>query len=438
MEEYVLSGLRLKFEEIKNTSGRIDKANITKELWLEDSPYFKRTITFLLDTFVVTNIATKKLNSKIIADRTVTDLVDLYEFFDYLEYQSTGKHEDVMIVNQFIDKFDDEDNKQFLRDLATKSYKLGLTAKTLNEIVGEEVLTVFACQLAKKYEEKTIKSLEKLAKKQARPLEFATTQKLDGFRCLSYYNNGKILFFSRQGKAIEGLNDLEVAVREWREKAKIPNCVVLDGELLSKSGDWSSTSTIVSSKSTDKKVDYHVFDWYNPNDMDEPYNFRRNLLDEWKQYLPENDLKVVNTLSYGNAEHCVNETAHLVTENGWEGVMLNYAHAPYELKRTNTLLKVKKFQTADLRIIGYFAGKGALSGMLGGFIVRYKGNDVEVGSGFKQSERIEFWKHKDWYIGKIIEVQYFEETTNQKDNTVSLRFPTFKRLRLDKDEVSYN
>ena len=59
MEEYVLSGLRLKFEEIKNTSGRIDKANITKELWLEDSPYFKRAITFLLDTFVVTTLRLK-------------------------------------------------------------------------------------------------------------------------------------------------------------------------------------------------------------------------------------------------------------------------------------------------------------------------------------------------------------------------------------------
>jgi DNA ligase-1 len=161
-------------------------------------------------------------------------------------------------------------------------------------------------------------------------------------------------------------------------------------------------------------------------------------LDEWKQHLPEKDLKVVEVLSYGSAEKCVNETAHLVTENGWEGVMLNYAHAPYELKRTNTLLKVKKFQTADLRIVGYFAGKGALSGMLGGFIVDYKGRKVEVGSGFKKSERIEFWQNIDDYIGKIIEVQYFEETTNQKDNTVSLRFPTFKRLRLDKDEISYN
>lgn len=438
MEEYVLSGLRLKFESIKNVSGRIDKANITKALWLEDSPYFKRTITFLLDTFVVTNIATKKLNSKITFDTITTNLGDLNEFFDYLEHKSTGKHEDVMTINQFINKFEDDENKQFLRDLATKSYKLGLTAKSLNEIVDKEVLTVFACQLAKKYEDKTIKSLEKLAKKQNKPLEFATTQKLDGFRCLSYYNNGKILFFSRQGKALEGLNDLELAVKEWREKANIPNDVVLDGELLSKDGDWSSTSTIVSSKSTDKKVDYHVFDWYNPNDMDKPYNFRRNLLDEWEQYLPENDLKIVEVLVYGTTDKCVNGTAQLVADNGWEGVMLNYAYAPYELKRTNTLLKVKKFQTADLRVIDYFEGEGSLKGMLGGFVVEYKGNTLGVGSGFKQSERIDFWDNREDYIGKIIEIQYFEETTNQKDNTLSLRFPTFKRVRDDKNEISYN
>lgn len=118
--------------------------------------------------------------------------------------------------------------------------------------------------------------------------------------------------------------------------------------------------------------------------------------------------------------------------------MLNYAYAPYELKRTNTLLKVKKFQTADLRVIDYFEGEGSLKGMLGGFVVEYKGNTLGVGSGFKQSERIDFWDNREDYIGKIIEIQYFEETTNQKDNTLSLRFPTFKRVRDDKNEISYN
>jgi DNA ligase-1 len=39
-------------------------------------------------------------------------------------------------------------------------------------------------------------------------------------------------------------------------------------------------------------------------------------------------------------------------------------------------------------------------------------------------------------IGKIIEVQYFEETTNA-DGGISLRFPVFKDVRTDKLEADF-
>ena len=35
-------------------------------------------------------------------------------------------------------------------------------------------------------------------------------------------------------------------------------------------------------------------------------------------------------------------------------------------------------------------------------------------------------------IGKIIDVQFFEETTNDKNDGISLRFPTIKSVRTDK------
>ena len=38
-------------------------------------------------------------------------------------------------------------------------------------------------------------------------------------------------------------------------------------------------------------------------------------------------------------------------------------------------------------------------------------------------------------IGKIIEIGYFEITTNQNE-TYGLRFPTYKWVREDKDEIS--
>ena len=110
---------------------------------------------------------------------------------------------------------------------------------------------------------------------------------------------------------------------------------------------------------------------------------------------------------------------------------------PCEFKRTSNLLKCKVMQTCDLQIIGLEEGLGRLSRTLGRINVDYKGFVVGVGSGFSDLDRQRFWNHKDELIGRIIEVQYFEETED-KDKNKSLRFPVFKELRNIGKEVSYN
>ena len=94
-------------------------------------------------------------------------------------------------------------------------------------------------------------------------------------------------------------------------------------------------------------------------------------------------------------------------------------------------------ETVDLRIIGFEEGSSKNAGKLGALIVDYKGNEVGVGSGFTDFDREFIWNNQDQYLGKICEVQYFEESKN-KDGGVSLRFPVFKHLRTDKTEPSYN
>ena len=112
--------------------------------------------------------------------------------------------------------------------------------------------------------------------------------------------------------------------------------------------------------------------------------------------------------------------------------MINIALAPYEFRRTNFLLKCKKFNSCDLRIVDFEEGSGRLAGTLGAILVRYKdGNIVKVGSGFYDSLRDLIWAKRDVYLGAIVEIQYFEETTNA-DGGISLRFPIFKDFRPDK------
>jgi DNA ligase-1 len=65
--------------------------------------------------------------------------------------------------------------------------------------------------------------------------------------------------------------------------------------------------------------------------------------------------------------------------------------------------------------------------MLSCVMIQHKGYIVRVGSGFSIEQRQEFYQDPNKILGKIIEVQYFEETKNQ-DGGISLRFPTFKIL----------
>ena len=101
------------------------------------------------------------------------------------------------------------------------------------------------------------------------------------------------------------------------------------------------------------------------------------------------------------------------------------------------LIKVKKFYTMDLKITGYEKGSGKLSGTLGALIVDFKGNTVNVGSGFDDKTRDKLWNIKDSLIGKIVEVKYKEVTKDKKTQKESLQFPVFICLREDKNEVNY-
>ena len=119
-------------------------------------------------------------------------------------------------------------------------------------------------------------------------------------------------------------------------------------------------------------------------------------------------------------------------ENGWEGFMLR-KNVGYEGKRTKNLVKVKKFFDAEYEVLGWDIdthevvrdGKSESMTMLSQVWIEHKGHIVKVGSGFTQDQRLEYMDGS--IVGKLITVQYFEETKNDKGG-ISLRFPTVKHI----------
>jgi DNA ligase-1 len=122
-------------------------------------------------------------------------------------------------------------------------------------------------------------------------------------------------------------------------------------------------------------------------------------------------------------------------DGGYEGIMIKEINAPYQCKRTTAWLKLKPFIEVSLTVTAVEEGTGRNIGRLGAFVCC--GDDdgkriqVNVGSGFSDSDRDSFWAshvENDSIINQIVEVRADAVTQNQ-DGTYSLRFPRFLRFR---------
>lgn len=380
------------------------------------------------------------------------------EMLSDLMSASAATNKMIARIKATLDTIADESVRQFAARYLTKTVKIGATAETVNKAVGSSVIPVFGCMLANKYFDHPQAVVGKAV---------AVTEKLDGIRALAfvkYQNSGvTVSIFSRQGKQISGLLQIEQAIG----KAIAPfyqngsfnedEGVVFDGELLitNRSGipskeQYKRTTKIVSADKPEQKtgITYNVFDMllkkgFDAGEFAPFYTLRRKALETVFRGSDSPSVRVVpveQTLiltDETSAHKAITELVEKARKDGKEGIMLNICDAPYICKRTNNLLKVKVFQDCDLEITGFQEGEGKYENTLGALIVNYKGSSVGVGSGLSDEQRKEFWEHREKYIGRIATIQYFEETNDSKGKK-SIRFPVFKELREEGKEVSYS
>lgn len=126
----------------------------------------------------------------------------------------------------------------------------------------------------------------------------------------------------------------------------------------------------------------------------------------------------------------------------WEGLMYRDGDACYQFKRTKSLLKIKDMQDGEFKIHGISEGTGKNKGKLGALNIKFKGNIVGVGSGFKDEDREIIWTNSKIFLNEkfvedfSVKVQYFEETTDA-DGNPSLRFPVFLCFRHDETKEEF-
>ena len=423
---------------LKGTSGRIEKEEIVSEF--KDDDWMKKAFNFLFNDFITTGLDVKKIEEKV-SFVGVTPESNLEKMFTFLELNNTGSDFVIAKVQSYIDMNAENDTMgTFLKELFSKTFKAGVTAKTINKAFGMQFIPEFDVQLAHPFD----KYADRVNG------TFALTTKLDGNRILAKVDaDGNPTFFTRKGKPIEDLTEIhddlkELANRKILTRADYNEGFVLDGEILIKDDmgnpdKFAETMKIVRKNGEKTGLVFWAFDIlpideFYQGESTAAYLQREEVLTSIFNYETQGTIKRVQPLYIGDDTSVIPVYLQEQIALGEEGLMINI-NTTYKCKRHPGILKVKEFFSSDVLVLDVFEGSGALVGTLGGVIIDWKSFKVKVGSGFTLAERKEIWDTldtEDTIIGKVIEIQYFEESKNQKNDDISLRFPTFLRTRPDK------
>ena len=412
-------------ENIKNTSSTNDKINILKDN--KDNLLLQKVLFYTYNPYLKYGISEQKINEMSFekTDRVCKDVWCLLHELSVNNINDSLRKDFCDMMSLY-----DSEEQELIKSIVIKDLRIGINISSINK-VWKNLIPVFKVQLANNYKDVKLLQDEKIF----------ITEKLDGIRCLCIKTGSNIKLYTRQGKLIEGLNEVEKSI------SQINGDIVLDGELIVsddtiESGkQYKETMKIVRTLNPNKTgITYHVFDILTTSEFKQghsnnTYAERRLVLNNRLQKNQNDTLKVVPLLYEGNDHSKIAALLKQVTDNGREGIMIN-RNDYYKCNRNNSLLKVKMMYTCDLKVLRVEQGVGKYSDKLGNIVCEYKGYEVSVGSGFTDVERTYYWQNQDDIIGKIVEIQAFEETSNA-DGELSLRFPVFLHIRDDKTEPSY-
>ena len=420
----MLKELKQFVDEMKNTSSLNEKKVIIESI--KDNKFITKALNYTFDPYkkyYVTSKTCKKNKDKV---DLVQDLT-LFGLLDMLNTRTVTGHDAIKLVNGFVEY--NPEYEDLIFSIIDRNLEIRASESVINKVIPGLIPT-FDVALANKFDPKRVDWND---------LWFAS-RKLDGVRCITVVDlNGKINCYSRQGNEFETLQVVKDAVKQLGVVG-----VVFDGEicLMDENGNEDFQGIMKQIKRKNHTIDnpkYVMFDYLTKTEFDSKES-TATLAERIARFAKlSNAIDSQDSLSVLE-QTVVNDDDHFASlkskaeEKGFEGVMLR-KNVGYEGKRSQNLLKVKKFFDAeyvvesidfeDHRVIR--DGKEVVIPMMAQAYINHKGYEVAVGSGWNQEQRIKYEANPNLIIGKTITVQYFEESKNQQGE-LSLRFPTVKHV----------
>jgi DNA ligase-1 len=356
-------------------------------------------------------------------------------------------------INDMSERFDSVEWNTFCAPVIRRDLRAGISDKTINKITKgtDYEIPIFGCQLATNSEGRPeMKGMKRLE------------PKLDGVRALFTVIPSDfgitVVCYSRNGKVFDNFGHIEDQIRNnfvnivrackgVDQGRSLIDGFVLDGEVI---GNTFQELMRQARRKDNVQAEDSVFTIF---DIIPLQDFRRGhwnaqlrkriaLLDAIRPVVDYNNMPSVELLPHimvdldtAAGKDQLERYAKDNVNAGFEGIMIKELEAPYICKRSTDWMKWKPTLTVDLEVVGVEEGTGRNLGRLGALVCHGvddgKEITVNVGSGFSDTDRDDYYTNRNLVIGRTAEVLCDVITQNQ-DGTYSLRFPRFVRFRDDK------
>lgn len=249
--------------------------------------------------------------------------------------------------------------------------------------------------------------------------------KLDGVRCLAYWEDDKVKLMSRAGKPYD-VEHIRSACEQFLGKRQ-----VFDGEIYIHGTPLQDINSLVKKPQEDSQaLEYWIYDTFYRHNLDLDWNTRLTELEVLYKLkgFTESPLKKV-PWGLVSEESLIRKAEHYWVEAGYEGAIVREFSAPYEIgKRSNYLLKVKSFMDEEFPIVGFKEGEGKFSGCVIWECETKEGRRFHATPKGTMKQRAEWYQNGERYIGKLLTVKFFQYT-----NDMIPQFPVGLAIRLEED-----